>query len=311
MPQTSSPKFTVFIPVVKTLFFKEAFDSAVAQTFDDYEIVVLDNKADADVTWVKSKPRVRYHENEYQLPPVENWNAGLRLCRGEFVILLSDDDFLTPDCLCELARFIEKHAGLEVIRFLRSEIYHNGVVHRFSAPGAEVESIDQFIYYQYTFHRGLALSDYAFRRATAIEIGGYRNFPKAWATDQLLAVEIGARKNKIGNLNKPLLCYRFNGENLSTKTHVLEKMTADYEYFKYTASLLESIASSYQPLAVKSIKSRLQGMQDLHFTSAFLAHDWSAVCGLYKIVRRMGTSRSRSLKIGLSALVKFLLKIRG
>ncbi|MDR3229605.1 MAG: glycosyltransferase, partial [Puniceicoccales bacterium] len=137
-------QFSILIPVVKTKFFKESFESAAAQTFDDYEIVVLNNKADADVSWVKKDPRVRYFENDEQLPAPANWNRGVGYCRGDFVILLSDDDALKPECLTEVARYRRENPDVEVVRFLLEEQVEDAKARKITPPGATVETVDEF-----------------------------------------------------------------------------------------------------------------------------------------------------------------------
>jgi glycosyltransferase involved in cell wall biosynthesis len=288
-------QFSILIPVVKTKFFKESFESAAAQTFDDYEIVVLNNKADADISWVKENPHVRYFENDVQLPPPANWNCGIGHCLGDFVILLSDDDTLKPETLAELARYRRENPDVEAIRFLREERWEDAKPHRFSCPGSPVETVDEFLYYQETYLRGFALSDYAFSREAALAVGGFRDFPFGWGSDRLLPVEIGTRKNKIGNLGKLLLTYRFTGLSSSAKSSLAEKLQGDCSYFRTINSILETNTGFFKPFALEANKKRLQVQQDSLFIAAFMSYSWRDIRALWKAARDIETSRWRSI----------------
>lgn len=88
-----------------------ALDSALAQTHAELEVVIADN-ASADGTEemcrgaARADPRVRYLRHERNLGPTANFNTLFEACRGEYVMMLADDDWLDPGyvaaCLAEL-----------------------------------------------------------------------------------------------------------------------------------------------------------------------------------------------------------------
>lgn len=293
----SSPKFSILMPVVKTRYFREAFDSAAAQIHPDFEIVVLDNRADADVGWVTGHAKARLIRNEAQLPPSKNWNKGIAECRGEYVILLSDDDLLTPDCLKDVAEFVSRNP-VEVIRVMRTNIDAQGRHLGFSCPGRETESLSEYVYNQYFFKRGQVISDLVFQREAALAIGGFRDLPHAWGADHLFAIELAAARNRIGNLNKVCMHYRVHAANISNHGSVqvdIRKMDADDRWTALTQKLLDATQDAYSEMARKTLAFHRQCLQDAHYVNA-LAH--GGVFGLRKLHRANGTtlgSRKRSL----------------
>jgi glycosyltransferase involved in cell wall biosynthesis len=300
-------RFSILIPVVKTKFFNEALGSALAQTFDDYEIVVLDNKADAPLASVARQPKVRYVANEERLPPAENWNKGISLCKGDFIILLCDDDMLKPNTLSEVEIFLAENPEVEVVRILREEIGWGRVL-RFSCPGAAIETIDTFVYFQETYLRGNALSDMAFSRVAANEIGGFRLLPAGWGCDRLLTLEIAKRKNKIGNLNKILLTYRFSEVNLTADIgNTLEKMRGDELYYHDAKQNMNATDGQFKQFALVANQKRFQSQQDARYIVAFVHLNIKLFRQLWKMTKHMETSRWRSIFVAsMFAIQKWL-----
>lgn len=294
----SSPKFSILMPVVKTRYFKEAFDSAATQTFDDYEIVVIDNKADGDVSWVTSKKNCRLVRNEERLEAVPNWNKGLVKCQGEYILLLSDDDILLPECLTLTWQLIKDKNRPSIIRIMRENIDVEGKHIGYSAPGRERESPEEYIYNQCKFRRGQVISDIIFKRTAALEVGGFKPLNYAWGADHLLAIELAFAAGFIYCFNEALLKYRVHGASMSSAKDLKKirmMMAADNSWTDMVLGKLEKQPTSpYRDNAAKALHATRQDMQDLHYYNA-------AECGLINLMQfhwsnsiQMGSSR-RSL----------------
>ncbi len=81
-------------------YLKDALASAVAQTYPKVEIVVSDNcSSDGTEALVKSfsDPRIRYFRQEKNIGANNNFNFCLEQARGEYFLLLHDDDLIDPD----------------------------------------------------------------------------------------------------------------------------------------------------------------------------------------------------------------------
>jgi glycosyltransferase involved in cell wall biosynthesis len=260
--QTPTPEYSIVLPVFKTKYFKEAFDSVAKQSFGDYEIVVMNDEADGDITWVKENPRVRYFENHPRLGPTQNWNRGLCFCRGKFVLVFSDDDILEPNFLEEVDKFLREHNfEMDVVRVLRADVNEAGEIQLFSAPGRPVESLSEFFYNQYFFNRIHALQDFVFCRETALAIGGFKNFPRGMYSDLLFLVEIAAGKDKVGNLNKLLVRFRIHGMNLSRfkdKNFYFDMLSSAFGFYSGVRVALRNSLGVYQKFVGQVNESFLQ-----------------------------------------------------
>ncbi len=110
---SSLPLVSILIPAYHERFFPLAFNSALAQTYPNVEIVVTDDSpGDATQRFVEqgnwARP-VRYQRNPNRDGGRSNFNLCFSLARGEYIKFLCDDDLLAPDC-------VEKMTGVLITR---------------------------------------------------------------------------------------------------------------------------------------------------------------------------------------------------
>jgi glycosyltransferase involved in cell wall biosynthesis len=93
-------KFSVLLPTRNRLqFLRFAVETVRRQDFEDWEIIVSDNDSEEDIAgYVAScaEPRIHYQRTDRFLPVTENWNFALEHSRGDYVVMLGDDDGLMP-----------------------------------------------------------------------------------------------------------------------------------------------------------------------------------------------------------------------
>lgn len=102
------PKVSILIPVYnRKNYIAECIQSALDQTFSDFEVVVVDNASD-DGTWEicqnfsKIDQRVRVFRNGSNIGPVRNWIRCVQEAKGAYSKILFSDDCLVPTCLSEM-----------------------------------------------------------------------------------------------------------------------------------------------------------------------------------------------------------------
>ena len=107
------PLITIAIPTFDRLeYLKEAVASALAQTYRNVEVLIGDDGPTREVgDWVKAMmavdSRIRYQHNEQNLGLAGNWNALADAARGEFIVMIGDDDRLLPNFVEQLLGLIE------------------------------------------------------------------------------------------------------------------------------------------------------------------------------------------------------------
>jgi putative flippase GtrA len=97
------PLVTIGIPAFRSaVFIEQAVRSALAQTYVNLEVLVIDDASDdgtLDVLSGLGDPRLRILRNAENLGAVGNWNRVLAEARGEFVKVLHSDDFIEPEAI--------------------------------------------------------------------------------------------------------------------------------------------------------------------------------------------------------------------
>ncbi len=91
---------SIIIPVYnRELFIVDSLNSARNQTYENIEIIVIDNFS-TDNTWdvIKSiseqDNRIKIFQNSHNIGPVNSWFKGIALASGEFIKIIWSDDFI-------------------------------------------------------------------------------------------------------------------------------------------------------------------------------------------------------------------------
>ena len=108
------PTVSVIIPTYnRRTYVQEAIDSVLAQTYPDYEIIVIDDGSTDgtdQVLHARYGDRIRYVWQENQGESAAR-NRGIALARGEYIALLDSDDLWLPDKLAKQIPFLDSHPG--------------------------------------------------------------------------------------------------------------------------------------------------------------------------------------------------------
>jgi glycosyltransferase involved in cell wall biosynthesis len=99
------PRVSLGMPVYNAeRYIEQALDSLLAQTFDDFEIVISDN-ASTDRTeeicraYAVKDRRIRYFRQRANYGVISNFNSVFRLSHGEYFKWCASDDVIAPDYL--------------------------------------------------------------------------------------------------------------------------------------------------------------------------------------------------------------------
>lgn len=98
-------------------YLKCALDSVLAQTFTDFELLVLDEcSTDHTQALVESygDPRIKYYRHQVRLGMAPNWNFGVEHSEGSYVAFLHDDDEWEPEFLEETVQALENEPTASV-----------------------------------------------------------------------------------------------------------------------------------------------------------------------------------------------------
>jgi glycosyltransferase involved in cell wall biosynthesis len=115
----TSPAVSVCIPVYRgEQFLAETIRSVLAQTYRDFELVILDNASPDDTGRIARSfqdDRIRVETNSTLLPQPQNWRRAVDLCRAPLIKLVCADDLLHPRCLELQAVLMDLDPGVAVV----------------------------------------------------------------------------------------------------------------------------------------------------------------------------------------------------
>ena len=203
------PTISVLMPVYNTeRYLKQAMESVLAQSFEDFEFLILDDgSTDHSVNVIR---HFAEHDDRIRFFPLEHrgyvslLRRGLNHCRGEFVARMDSDDICMPDRFEKQINFMR--ANLEVVA-CGSRIT---VVDPFGSPVDQPqhklthEDIEQELLNGVGW--AMVHPVVMMRREAVMKVGGYRD-DLAVSEDLDLFLRL-AEHGKVANLPEVLLHYR-------------------------------------------------------------------------------------------------------
>ena len=129
-----TPTVSICIPVYNGgSFVDETIRSVRAQTYEDFELVVVDNVSTDDSLerlecHAAADPRVRVVAADEHVNAVENFRRATALCTGRYVKLVCADDTLAPTCLQQQVAALEANPSAAIVASRRAIVDETGRV---------------------------------------------------------------------------------------------------------------------------------------------------------------------------------------
>lgn len=138
---------SILVPVYnREKMIAETLKSALAQSYRNVEIIVVDN-ASQDCTWqviqkfAAQDGRIKAFRNETNIGPVKNWRKCIDMATGVYGKILWSDDLIAPDYLVKcLSIFDEETAFVYSGVKIFTRVPENGIPYYFIGPTGYKES---------------------------------------------------------------------------------------------------------------------------------------------------------------------------
>lgn len=100
-------------------FLKETLDSILAQTFENFEVIIIDDAStDGTVDILKAygekDSRIRILKNQTNMRLAWSLNRGIELARGKYIARMDADDICLKDRLKRQFAFMESHPKIDI-----------------------------------------------------------------------------------------------------------------------------------------------------------------------------------------------------
>lgn len=221
--------FSITIPAYKARFLDEAIKSVIAQTYQDWQLVIVDDCSPEDLKGIVepylADSRVEYYRNEKNcgaVDVVDNWNICLSHCTGDYVICMGDDDRLLPCCLEELCKTIDKYPELNVYHLQTEIIDESGKIIETLEERPEQEDVLSLMTKRWE-GRKQYIGDFCYSRKHLNAFGGYYPLPYAWGSDDITLFR-AALPSGIANVSRTGFQYRENQYSISLAHNDAEKV---------------------------------------------------------------------------------------
>jgi glycosyltransferase involved in cell wall biosynthesis len=112
-------KASILIPTFNRAYIiGDAIKSALAQTFRDFEIVIVDDGSSDNTREIVERfqdERIRYVQHEFNKGCSAACNTAVESARGEIVAFLDSDDVWKPEYLERQVNFLNSHSGVDIV----------------------------------------------------------------------------------------------------------------------------------------------------------------------------------------------------
>lgn len=309
--------FSITVPAYKDQYLAECIDSILAQTYKNFEVIVVNDASPHDIDSIVGKyhdERIRYYKNDKNcgaLHVVDNWNKCLSLTKGDYVICMGDDDKLLPNCLEEYVKLIEKYPSLNLYHGLTEIIDENGQFKKMQEMRPEREGMFSMIYSRLSNGRTQYIGDWLFRTDFLRSIGGFVNLPFAWGTDDMTSY-LAAKEKGVANSQVPIFQYRESSITISRSGNYDMKYKSILEQLRMIKGLVEDKTLSttnleylYQQSCIAVIKQKEQAIKDFFIMKDIASHG-KFTRGLWWLfhAKKINASRSTVIKNWLKSLNK-------
>lgn len=256
-PDAPAPLVSVLMPVYNGQAYLEgAIDSILAQTLSDFEFVIIDDGSTDDTANILNRyeaadHRIRLHRNRENMGIIRSLNLGLKLCRGEFVARMDQDDISLPHRLERQVVFMRGRPGLSISSSTVQMFGARSYV--WAPPGHHDEIMAALLFGNCLCHPAIIM-----RRQDLVAKG--LEYPDVlYAEDYMLWCQ-GAAACRLGGQDELLVKYRIHDNAVSSRyrDQQMESEAAGWQYLVRT--VLGMDASEGEFSAHEKLVRRLQGV---------------------------------------------------
>ncbi len=231
-------KVSIIIPTFnRAKYLTRAVSSALAQDYNDMEVIVSDNDSTDDTGVVVESfmgdKRFKYFRNSKNLGMAPNWRKALNeYATGDFFIILSDDDYLIDNqYISKAVKLINTDPEIVIV-------YANGYIineninkkEKLILPFKSVESGKTiFLSRNTVFPQDFCLCNILFKRNLALKLKAFSNDYNV-SCDSELFLKM-CLYGKVGIIQDPVSVYQLHSDNLLLKMkNDLKLITNNYDH---------------------------------------------------------------------------------
>jgi glycosyltransferase involved in cell wall biosynthesis len=241
-----SPLVSVIMPVYNgTAYLRQAIDSILAQTFTDFEFIILNDGSTDDSASVISSytdARIKYasHSNRGLAATL---NTGIGMARGRYIARQDQDDISYPERLKTQVAFMEENSSIVLLgtwaRIFTDDGNEMGIHTHATHPAV--------LRFDLLFDNPFVHSSVIFRKDDIKIIGNYNTDSSCYEDFDLWSRF--AKHGPVANLPQVLLEYRHHEKGLSKDPSYYKSASAFKQSLRNIEALLGKSGKVYNDLA--------------------------------------------------------------
>jgi len=190
----SKCQFSVLLPVRNGgSYFKECVHSILAQSYRNFELIVLDNAStDGSISWLQelSDPRIRLIVSTKPLSIEENWSRILGVKKNDYMTITGHDDLFDVDYLAVMHKLIMRYPDASLYQAHFRIIDGNGKKRRLCMRMPEIEKSHEFLKSRLLLRRDSFGTGYVFKSSDYDKVGGIPQYTKLMFSDDALWLKL-------------------------------------------------------------------------------------------------------------------------
>ena len=239
-----NPQISVVMPAHNSAgTVREAIESILRQTFQDFEFIIIDDASTDDtgaIIQAFDDPRIRLIRNAENLGATKSLNKGMDVARGKYIARMDADDLSLPHRFETQFNFLENHPDYALVGSSYLQMDGKDNVISLVRVLLEDREIKEGLKKQNWFGHGSVMM----RKSALQRVGGYdEKFIFAQDYDLWLRV---AEKYKMANIDEPLYCWRLRDSGIS-------KARQEEQRYYAALALSEAVKRSGKGVSSKSI----------------------------------------------------------
>jgi glycosyltransferase involved in cell wall biosynthesis len=215
-------KVSVIIPVYNgDRYILQAIESTLNQTYQDYEIVVIDDGSSDNSFEIlqpylqSNRDKIRYQKQDNQGVAAAR-NLGLKIARGSYIAFLDQDDYFFPDKLEAQVNYLEANPEIGMVHSGWQRVDANG---KFLGTIEPWQNTPQLDLQSWLLWKPVLLGAMMFRRHWLDDVAGLdTQFQQVCDLDLVWRLSLAGCQT--GWLRQLTLYYREHGDNDSLNTLV-------------------------------------------------------------------------------------------
>ncbi len=224
-PHSGIPMVSILMPAYNCeKYVLEAVSSMLAQTFKDFELLVIDDGSTDSTRSILNRisdHRLRIKSNPKNLGLIATLNIGLENCIGKYVARMDADDISAIERLDKQVQFLELHPEVHVLGTMVNLIGEDGKVFSgLSGYPTAPKDIRQHLLRECCLIHPTVM----FRKDTVSSAGGYGTGAKH-SEDYDLWLRL-SHEHAIANLPDKLVSYRIHKNQVSIKNVIAQHQSS-------------------------------------------------------------------------------------